>query len=264
MYVSGSMKKYVIDLSRQRTVDYDWDKITFPHFALTYNGEIIYTQDKSCVLDYDTVLESIHERLIDAVQNQIIVETIDGYKPSSLIAEIRYILAKYRNLDSRILLIALESFSKYAGCHNLQDTRNYLLEFENCISYIKQNIELIDQIDMEIIFELLAKQKKYDASEIEDEKRQKFGILPDEVDDLKISETIKLGSFIAPSRLKEISSLFTNEEFARNVAPVFLLTSSNDRAYDFLTDYMQSRNIDEAIEKNHINSSLVTLSRKRM
>lgn len=261
MYLSGSMRHHVIDMNKHETINYDWNSIEFTNLIMNYNGEIHF---KNNPVQTEKVMETINQKIIDGIKNQIILDAINDYRPSSLVAEVRFILTKYRNLDSKILLVAFESLQKFLSTHNIADVRDYIPYFEECLAYINANIDLINQIDLEIIFDLLNQQKSYQAFDIKETEKQKFGIATDEVTDYRINQTIKLGQFVAPSRLKKISAFLSDEDFALKVAPIYLLASSDEVAYDYLKNYTLTNDFEASAIDAGISRELVKLTSKRM
>ncbi len=257
MYLSGSFRNHNFDLFREDIITFDIDKLISNYGTISYKNQFNFQTEYSRI---ETILEEMYHDLIQKTQDQIILTAINSFFPSSLIAELRYVICNLKNMDDRINLIVLENIQQFLLHHNTQEVRNYLKKLNTCVEFLQENITLLDKIDIEIVLSLLRTNKDFYFANWETEKRNKLGILPDDANDYDSYKILKMAEFAAPARIKDFIPLLSDTDKTKInlIASLYFLEPNNAKAISFLKANQ------EAIDKSEIIqiAEEKTLSRK--
>ncbi len=264
MYLSGSFRDHNLNLFREEITDFDSTKLTFTHGTISYKNQFIFEKEDS---RQEAILEEIQNDLIKKTQDQIILTAINAFFPSSLIAELRFVISNLKNMDERINLIVLENVYQYLLHHSTQEIRYYLKALGPCVSFLEENIALLEKIDIEIILKLLRENKDYCFANWEAEKRQIMGILPDDVEDFDTYKVLKMAEFVAPERIKGITPFLNDPLISQYLAPIYFLEPNRQKAKAFfleaLANFPNEDTVTQIITNQGMSRQLIKLISKR-
>ena len=197
MYISGSFKQNFLNMNRENTLFFNNQEIKMGAYLINYNGHV------TTPLKQNLTIYKIEKQFMEGLYAQIILKTQDNLA-SSFNAEVTYLATKIKNLDYKLSLLALETLKKILANPDLKTWYAKIREFLSLIDYLNAHLKSFNQIDLEIIFNLFLNNLSYSPEAIKKEKKELFNI-DSSVLSQEALKIYKMGEFMAPERLKNIS-----------------------------------------------------------
>lgn len=254
MYVSGTLKNKTIEFYKEKVISFDSEAIYTEDNSLTFDGELAFTP----------FLSSIEEKLIRN-QNKYISKLKENISSVVCIkfankrcgteyiyyySIVKKIIKKIEESNPKLIFVLLESLYALIKNTSNDNLKAQLNQFQNLIDYLNNNADLLNQTDIDIICTRFLNNQGYDLDSILRYKIRTFKINEKELTDSTIYELYRLGEFIAPSRLANISRELLSEELSRKIAPIYFLIKDERLAKQFLNSCKESDLTSEQIIKN--------------
>ncbi len=255
MYISGSIKRKVLNNYQEKVNSFDNDGMDFGEFYLSYEGELVYPPFDE---DIERALFRKQEKYIADGEIKI-VNILKNFKNIKLEKDI---LSNLKNMDRKFAFALYELFYTKITSGDFDKDR-ILKKFYDFTEYIKENSSKINQIDLEIMIMLYNYGMDYKLSSLRKSSDTIYPLYSESLYnslDYKMQNIIKMGMFVISKRVSYLSKTINpGDEFS---LPIYFLIKSDGIAYQFLEGVYNREltNIDDILayakEKN-VSKSLI-------